>query len=164
MATFCRHLERGAASLSDANMVPLSVRCFHGHGNEHWINHQNIVSEAPTRGTFGKLVLSSIPGIPPYDWTFSTACMKTQEGELIKNTRLHHGGWILHFLEFNFRSTHAGAPRKWELTGKRSRGVPRYLGAAFCTVENSHSAGRWGETTSQPGGGEDSCSQVIDSP
>ena len=65
---------------------------------------------------------------------------------------------------FNFRSTHAGAPRKWELTGKRSKGVPRYLGAAFCTVENSHPAGRWGETTSQPGGGEDSCSQVIDSP
>ena len=35
IAIFCRHLEKGAASLSDANMVPLSVRCFHGHGNEH---------------------------------------------------------------------------------------------------------------------------------
>ena len=128
-----------------------------------YLNHPSL------RGTFGKLVLSSISVIPPYAWTISTACTKTGEGELTKNTRQHRGGFILHV---KIGDSTLGQPMQVLEENESGLGKDRQLcqgtwvttTEAFGIVENSCTAGWWGKTTSQPGWGEDSCSQVIDSP
>ena len=108
---------------------------------------------------FGKCVLSSTSVMPPYAWTISPACTKTQEGELMKNTRQHRGGSIFYVTKnFNPHRCSKKMMVDWENISNCAKVMTLFV---FGSIEKLL-AGRWGETTSQPGRGKDSCSQVID--